>query len=100
MIKPQCHDSWNFGQLLHVRPLSAITLTRISLRSEKLLKPFTMMAVVLLALIAVLHLLRLVLGWEVAVNGLVVPFWPSAIAFVIVAGLAIMVWREARRGSA
>ena len=64
------------------------------------MKPFTTIAVVLLALIAVLQLLRFILGWEVTVNGLSVPVWLSAIAFVIAAGLAIMVWREARRGSA
>ena len=62
------------------------------------LKPFTTIAVVLLALMAVLQLLRLILGWEVTVNGLSVPVWLSAIAFVIAAALAIMVWREARRG--
>lgn len=62
------------------------------------MKPFTTIAVVLLALIAVLQLLRFILGWEVTVNGLSVPVWLSAIAFVIAAGLAIMVWREARRG--
>ena len=64
------------------------------------MKPFTTIAVVLLALVAVLQLLRFVLGWEITVNGLLVPVWVSAIAFVIAAGLAIMVWREARRGPA
>ena len=61
------------------------------------MKPFTAITVVLLALIAVVQLLRLILGWEVTVNGLIVPVWPSGIAFVITAGLAPMVWREARR---
>ena len=61
------------------------------------MKPFTTMSVVLLALVAVLHLLRFILGWEVTVNGLTVPVWLSAIAFVITAGLAIMVWKETRR---
>ena len=64
------------------------------------MKPFTTVAVVLLALIAVLQLLRFILGWEVTVNGLSVPVWLSAIAFVITAGLAVMVWREALRGPA
>jgi membrane protein implicated in regulation of membrane protease activity len=62
------------------------------------LKPFTTITVVLLALIAAVQLLRFILGWEVTVNGLIVPLWPSGIAFVITAGLAVMVWREARRG--
>jgi hypothetical protein len=61
------------------------------------MKPFTTIAVVLLALIAVVQLLRLVLGWTVTVNGLVVPVWLSGIVFVITTGLAVMVWRETRR---
>ena len=62
------------------------------------MKPFTTITVVLLALIAAVQLLRFILGWEVIANGLIVPLWPSGIAFVITAGLAVMVWREARRG--
>jgi len=60
-------------------------------------KPFTLIAIVLLALIAVLQLLRFVLGWAVTVNGVGIPVWASAIAFVVAAGLAVLVWREARR---
>jgi hypothetical protein len=60
-------------------------------------KPFTLIAVVLLSLIAVLQLLRFVLGWEVTVNGLGIPVWASGIAFVVAAGLAVLVWLEARR---
>ncbi|TMH76271.1 MAG: hypothetical protein E6H51_07185 [Betaproteobacteria bacterium] len=60
-------------------------------------KPFTLLAVVLFSLIALLQLLRFGLGWEVAVNGVTVPVWVSGIAFVIAAGLALMVWREMRR---
>ena len=51
----------------------------------------------LLGLIALMQLLRLILGWEVTVNGAVIPIWASAIAFVIAAGLAVMLGREARR---
>jgi hypothetical protein len=60
-------------------------------------KPFTTVAIVFFALIAILHLLRLFLGWEVTVNGIVVPKWVSVPGFVITAGLALMIWREARR---
>ncbi|MGH9927872.1 MAG: hypothetical protein ACREA9_01455 [Pyrinomonadaceae bacterium] len=59
-------------------------------------KPFTITAVVLFSLIALLQLLRFALGWEVTVNGVTVPVWVSGIAFVIAAGLAVMVWRETR----
>ena len=60
-------------------------------------KPFTITAVVLLLLIALLQLLRFMLGWEVTVNGLSIPVWVSGIAFVIAAGLAVMIWVEARK---
>ena len=62
------------------------------------MKPFTAVTVVLLALIALVQLLRFILGWEVTVNGLILPVWLSGIAFVITAALAVMVWREARHG--
>ena len=60
-------------------------------------KPFTVIAIVLFSLIALLQLLRFILGREVTVNGVTVPVWASAIAFVIAAGLALMVWRETRK---
>ncbi len=57
-------------------------------------KPFTVIAIVLLSLIALLQLLRFILGWEVTVHGVSVPVWASGIAFVVAAGLAVMVWLE------
>ena len=60
-------------------------------------KPFTLIAVGLLSLIAVLQLLRFVLGWEVTINGVGIPVWASGIAFVVAAGLAVTVWLEARK---
>ena len=61
------------------------------------MKPFTMTAVVVFSLIALMQLLRFVLGWEVTVNGMIVPVWLSGIAFVVAGGLAVMLWREMRR---
>ena len=60
-------------------------------------KPFTTIAVVLLSLVALLQLLRVLLGWEVAVNGVLIPIWASGVAFAVATGLAAMVWREARQ---
>ncbi|HTF14640.1 MAG TPA: hypothetical protein VK643_08225 [Burkholderiales bacterium] len=57
-------------------------------------KPFTILAIVLFSLIAFLQLLRFLLGWEIMVNGVTVPVWASAVAFVVAAGLAVMLWRE------
>jgi hypothetical protein len=60
------------------------------------MKPFTAIAAVLLALIAMLQLLRLILAWPVSVNGVLIPVWVSAIAFLVTAGLSVMLWRERR----
>ena len=61
------------------------------------MKPFTTIAVILFSLIALLQLLRVILGWEVTVNGMIIPVWASGIAFVVAAALAGMLWREASR---
>ncbi len=61
------------------------------------MKPFSTMAAVVFALVALVQLLRFVLGWQVVVNGVSIPLWASAVAFVVATGLAAMVWREARR---
>jgi len=61
------------------------------------MKPFTALAVVFLALIALAQATRFLLGWEVTIHGFGVPVWLSGIAFVIAGGLAVMLWRESRR---
>jgi hypothetical protein len=61
------------------------------------MKPFAAVAVVVFALIALMQFIRFILAWEVTVNGLHVPVWLSGVAFLIMAGLAVMVWHEARR---
>ena len=60
------------------------------------MKPFTTIAVVVFALVALLQLLRVVLGWDVTVNGVLIPIWASVIACVVAATLAFMVSRETR----
>jgi hypothetical protein len=60
-------------------------------------KPFTTAAVVILLVIALLQLLRFIMSWEVTLNGVSIPVWVSAIASVVAAGLAVMVWVEAHK---
>jgi hypothetical protein len=60
------------------------------------LKPFTSIAVGVFALVALLQLLRVVLAWEVTINGFVIPLWASVVACVVAATLAIMLRRESR----
>ena len=59
-------------------------------------KPFTTTAVGIFALVALLHVLRLALGWEATIQGSVIPLWVSILGVVIAGGLAIMLWRESR----
>lgn len=61
------------------------------------MKPFSVIAAVVFVLVALAQLVRLVLGWPVVVNGFNIPLWASAIACLVAAGLAIMVWREAHQ---
>ena len=60
-------------------------------------KPFTMLAVSVFALVALVHLLRLVYGWEATINGAAVPMWASGLGLVIAGGLAVMLWRESQK---
>ena len=60
------------------------------------MKPFTTLAVIILSIISLLQLTRFVQGWEVSINGVIVPVWLSGLAFVVFAGLAAMLWRESR----
>jgi hypothetical protein len=66
-------------------------------KREPNMKPFTVLAAFVFALVAVLQLVRFVMEWEITVNGMMVPVWASGVAFVVAAGLAVMLVREARR---
>jgi hypothetical protein len=58
------------------------------------MKPYTILSAAVLLFIALGHLIRILFGWEVIINGLHIPLWASAIAIVFFAGLACMLWRE------
>ena len=60
------------------------------------MKPFTTIAVAIFAVIAIVHLIRLVEGWEVTIAGFAIPVWWSGLGLVVAGGLALMVWRESR----
>ncbi len=59
-------------------------------------KLFTQVAAILLALIAIGHVLRFVLGFELIVAGVTIPVGASLPFAMIAAGVAWMVWREVR----
>jgi hypothetical protein len=60
------------------------------------MKPFTRVAIAVFSIVALAQLLRILLGWAVTVNGILIPFWVSVIACVVSAALALMLWRENR----
>ena len=56
-------------------------------------KTFSLAAAPIFAVIALLHLLRLVLGWDAMIGGWAVPTWLSWVALVIAASLAYQGFR-------
>ena len=58
------------------------------------MKPATTIAVVLLALVALGHVLRLAFGVPATVGGWNVPMWVSYIGVLLPGGLAYFVYRE------
>jgi hypothetical protein len=60
-------------------------------------KTFSLVVGLIFLLIAVMHVLRLALKWEVVLNGWSVPMWVSAVAIVITAYLAFESLKLSRR---
>jgi hypothetical protein len=56
---------------------------------------FCKLAATIFGLIAVLQLLRIVMGWPVTLNGLDVPFWVSWIAAAVAGALSFVGLRAA-----
>ncbi len=49
---------------------------------------------VILTIVAILHLLRIALGWGITINDWTVPYWASVIAGAIIGYLAYSLWRK------
>lgn len=58
------------------------------------MKPFTILTVAFLAIVAVLQLVRFFLGWPISIEGTEIPVWVSAIAALVAGGLAALLWHE------
>jgi hypothetical protein len=61
-------------------------------------KTFCTLAAAIFALIALLQLIRIAMGWSVILNGIDVPFWPSWIAVAVAGALSFVGFRAAMRG--
>jgi hypothetical protein len=60
-------------------------------------KMFATIAGVIFALVALLHLLRLIMGWSVVIDSWTVPMWVSWIGIVVAGGLSYYGTRLAMR---
>ncbi|MBS0210141.1 MAG: hypothetical protein JSS27_14430 [Planctomycetes bacterium] len=59
------------------------------------MRPIQMVAVVVFAIVALLQLTRFAMGWDVSINGEMIPLWASFIACIVAGTLAFGLWREA-----
>jgi hypothetical protein len=62
------------------------------------MKPFTTLAIAIFTLVACLHVLRILMGWDVTIGGAVIPMWASYLGLLLAGGLAMMLWRECGPG--
>jgi len=61
------------------------------------MKTFCTVAAAIFALIALLQLIRIVMAWPVALNGVDVPLWASWIAVTVAGALSIIGFHSATR---
>ena len=59
-------------------------------------KPASLVAVIVFWLIALAQLLRIILRVRVTAGSHEIPFWLSAVAFVVLGALGMWLWRERR----
>ena len=62
-------------------------------------KSFSLTAGVIFSLIALLHVLRLVFGWEAIIGGWAVPTWLSWVAMLIAGYLSYQGFRLSRKSA-
>ena len=60
-------------------------------------KPFTLIAVLVFAVMALLHVVRLFTHFQVIVGSHTIPMWASWVGLIVAGLLAVMVWRENSR---
>jgi len=66
-------------------------------RRQRTIKPFTSIAIIVFSIVSVAHLIRLFFGWEITINGIIVPLWVSLPGFLVAGVLALMLRRESRK---
>jgi len=61
------------------------------------MKPFTVIAIAIFCLMSIMHILRLIYGWEISLSGIQIPIWISSIAAIATGVIAYMLWSESFR---
>jgi hypothetical protein len=56
-------------------------------------------ASLIFALIAIVHVIRMVVGLQIQIGAQTIPMWPSAVAAVLFGVLAVWFWRLANRSA-
>ncbi len=59
-------------------------------------RPFTRVASIFLAVITLLHLLRVATGWQLVIHQWHVPIWINLVLAAVTAFLSLMLRRESR----
>ena len=62
-----------------------------------MMKPFTIIAIVIFTVGSLSHLVRYLLSWEIVIHTVLIPMWVSLVGFVIAGFLAFMLWREMKQ---
>lgn len=57
---------------------------------------YNFIAIVAFSVICLAHILRIIFGWAVEVDHMVIPIWISGVGALISGLLAVMVWKENR----
>jgi hypothetical protein len=71
--------------------------TKRGRRFDMDLRTFSVTAGAIFALIALVHLVRIYLGWSIVIDNWSIPIWISWIGFVVAGGLAYLGLRAVRR---
>ena len=62
------------------------------------MKPISLLAAVILIVIALVHVVRILMRIQATIGGAIVPFWVSGLAAVALGTVAILLLRENLKG--
>ena len=59
-------------------------------------KTYMTVTATLFVVVAIMHLLRIIFGWQVEIGGLSIPFWVSWLGVLVAGALAYFGFRQTR----